>query len=381
MITETEKCFILLLKAALNREEVELPREVDFELLIELAARHHVLGVLAAPLQKLKSADDRLYRAAWQEQMESIRMDTLQRFELGAIETAMEQAQIPVMPLKGAIMKQLYPYTYMRTMTDLDILYRKEDEQRIIDTMQRMSYECEGKEEDNHLIFFKPPLTHIEFHSSLLPSECQYRFRDGDWEHTALVEGKSYVYRMNWTRYYEYLFLHLIQHFFAGGVGARFIMDIYVFNSRCAELIDRSPFEQDCVQLGILDFVKNMERLALVWFEKGTMDDTQQELSEFILEGGLYGSVEHREASSLNRAGGKKLKYFLKELFEPASYLRSIYPSLNKLSFLLPFYYVHRIPTRIIKSRGRAIRRLQAGKGLTKEQAKRQANLFKKVGI
>ena len=381
MIDSTEQYFISLLRAVLEGGTAEPPHDLNASKLFDLASRHHLLGTIAAPLEAQSTIDENLRIIARKAKFESIRNDTVFMFELNAIENAMEQAEIPILTLKGPVIKSLYPQSYQRSMSDLDFLYHKKDEKKIISVLTEAGYTCSGKEEGNHLLFSKPPVTQLEFHPSLLPWGLRHRFNDDDWAQASPKAGKRFIYEMSNERYYEYLYLHLLQHFLEGGVGARFIMDIHVFGSRMGDKIDRIEFEKDCAQMGILTFVHSMEMLEKVWFSGAELDATQQELTEFILEGGLYGKAEHRVAAKLSRAGGSRLAYFFRALFEPLDKLKTVYPSLNRASFLFPLYYFHRIPKRIMNGRGKARQRLASSRSLTAEQVRRQQNLFDKIGI
>lgn len=45
---------------------------------------------------------------------------------------ALEQAEIPFIPLKGSVLRQYYPEPWMRTSCDIDVLVHEEDLQRVV---------------------------------------------------------------------------------------------------------------------------------------------------------------------------------------------------------------------------------------------------------
>lgn len=381
MITASEKFFIALLAASLNETAAPSPQGVDAGVIYALATRHHLLGSIAVPLEKQSGAPQELRKLTRKAKYDSIRNDAVFMHELEAIEQAMEQAQVDMLTLKGPVIKALYPHSYLRSMSDLDILYHDSDERKVIEVMENLGYCCNGREAGNHLLFSKAPMTQVEFHPALLPRGTKHTYKDDDWAYTHPRSGHKHIFEMTPERYYEYMFLHLLQHLWAGGVGARFVMDVYVYSTVMAGKYDREKFQNDCRQMGIMTLVSNMESLAAAWFTGAELTKTQEELTQFILEGGLYGKTEHREASSVIRSGGSKLKHYWHIVFEPAAYIKELYPSLKRVPFLLPFYYFHRIPKRFFSRRNKAKARIQANKGLTREQIRRQQALFDKLEI
>ncbi|MDO4544264.1 MAG: nucleotidyltransferase family protein [Clostridia bacterium] len=381
MLTSTEKYFISLLRSVLTDSKAEVPADLNEFELVAVAQRQQLFGTIASAIEKQEGVSDIMKRSARQARYEAIALDMRLLAELQAIEEAMEQAEIPLMPLKGAVTKGLYPYSYFRTMSDLDILYHKEDEARIIEVMQKRGYTAESKkEEDNHLIFKKQPMIHVEYHTRLIHDGRKYDFLDDDWAHTHLKEGRSYIYEMSSERHYEHHLLHLLQHFLDGGVGARFIMDIYMYRNANVP-IDRARLQADCEKMGIWKFAKNAEHLAEVWFGNEKATELDEKLGQFIIEGGLYGTPAHRETTYLSKAGGSKARYYLRAVFEPKERIKGNYPVLQKAPFLLPFCYVHRILKRLLTRRRAFKTRLKASISIDSEQAARQRELFEEIGV
>ena len=78
-----------------------------------------------------------------------------------------------------------------------------------------------------------------------------------------------------------------------------------------------------------------------VWFGGETHSPISQKIEDYILKGGVYGTLENRVLVAQTRQGGK-LKYILSRLFMPYGALKNYYPILNKHKWLFPFMHVGR---------------------------------------
>ena len=56
--------------------------------------------------------------------------DAVQKYSIDEILDAFEKDKIDCVPLKGIYMKEFYPDSSLRTMSDLDIFYRQGDEEK-----------------------------------------------------------------------------------------------------------------------------------------------------------------------------------------------------------------------------------------------------------
>ena len=140
---------------------------------------------------------------------------------------------------------------------------------------------------------------------------------------------------------YIYNIAHLIQHFKLGGIGIRFIMDVYVYNRLCE--IDHQYIDRELEKLGIKAFVDNLVLLADGWFGGKHFPEekksTLNRLSKYIINGGTFGSNEN--ASALQTSNGK-LRYIINFCFPSYESMVSLYPWLEGKRYLLPFSWIHR---------------------------------------
>lgn len=144
---------------------------------------------------------------------------------------------------------------------------------------------------------------------------------------------------------YIFTMVHLAQHFKDGGVGIRFIMDIYVYTHKLE--LNRTYINEELKKLGLLEFAMNAEKLSMYWFSpKETVfadneKDLIEELGKFIMDNRTYGRSEHYKALALGKGG--KRGYFGRVVFPELKSMETAYPWLKGRSYLLPAAWAARI--------------------------------------
>ena len=142
-----------------DRERVQA---MDQEALFQLAKQHLLTGIIAFALESAGFGSERTTAAKGQ----AIRKVLLLTAEKDKILEQFEKAGIWYLPLKGSLLKDLYPAIGMRQMSDVDILIdagRLQDAKAI---MQELHYE-KFEEGGAHIEFQKKPLYNIELHKRL----------------------------------------------------------------------------------------------------------------------------------------------------------------------------------------------------------------------
>ena len=81
--------------------------------------------------------------------------------------------------------------------------------------------------------------------------------------------------------------------------------------------------------------------MSAVWFNNEEPDATTLDMENYILQGGVYGTLEQHLAMSQNKKGGK-FKHLMSRIFLTYKEMSIYYPSLKKYPILFPFYQVRR---------------------------------------
>lgn len=107
---------------------------------------------------------------------------------------SLEKSAISFLPLKGAILKHLYPKPYLRYFTDVDI-YVGEDFDKAEMLLLSLGYERLVNTDHNDVSYVKRPSVHIELHRELFPDDYSFEgYFDDPYKHTKLKDGFKYYH-------------------------------------------------------------------------------------------------------------------------------------------------------------------------------------------
>lgn len=339
---------ITLVRSALTGEALPLPEGFDLAACELLIHKHHIGSLLYTGAVNCKMDSNlpimqKLFAAT----CKYIQVDVNQRRQLNSVLKAFEENNIDHMPLKGTLLKQMYPSPEMRVMGDADVLIKVEQYEKIRPLMQELGFE-EKLESDHELIWTKPSL-YLELHKRIIPSynkDYAAYFGDG-WRLGRQCPGRPSRYEMSDEDQMLYLFTHFAKHYRGGGVGIRHLVDLYVYRKAKPQL-DEAYMAEELKKLQLDGFYRNICDTISVWFENGTHNEKTKLITDVLFDSGSFGSKENRMVADSTRdaaAGGAKKvrrKKLLHMLFPPCDVLSGRYPILEKLPILLPFMWVVR---------------------------------------
>ena len=90
---------------------------LDFDLLYDVAEKHMLAALVGLPLNRAGISSPQFQNAVALAQRKTVILDN----DMKNVTVALEAAGIWYMPLKGAVLKDLYPHFAMREMADTDI--------------------------------------------------------------------------------------------------------------------------------------------------------------------------------------------------------------------------------------------------------------------
>ena len=345
-IAKTEEVSLLqIIGSILNKRECESIKVEDWPLLISLAERHNVLQYLfiyanrLAPPEKPKEKIFAELKSAYtQELAKSVN----QMYAVEEMQTAFEKKEIYNMAIKGVCTKKRYSDEILRTMSDIDILFKAEQQKAIFDIMTPLGYidHREGRKNDT---YSQPPYIFVETHREMVAADSEFSdYYKNIWDRCKPKEGCVYTYEMTPEDEFIFNIIHLIEHFRHGGAGVRFIMDIFVYNSL---EMNRDYIDKEFEKLGVTEFYQNVSFLAESWFGDSPPELSSdkkkliEKLGSFIMEEGVFGSVER--SSNLAVDNGR-WSFLLKTCFPSYIDMCSMFPWLKGKPFLLPYSWALR---------------------------------------
>ena len=254
------------------------------------------------------------------------------------------------MPLKGSVIRDLFPLPYLREMSDLDILIPVEKLQQACQLCETMGYRTNSRVE-HHIELHKLPYMNIELHSGLIASFYEYyEYYKDPWT-KAYRYNNDYRYAMRNEDLYLYFLTHAAKHYFNSGTGIRSVIDIYVFNRAYRPSMDTRYIAQELKKLNLERFARQIEQLAQYWFAENRTkaSDDVKEMQSYVLSSATYGTKSNRDANQIRRymqkgksEDGAKTAMYLHMAFLPCDEMQLMFPILKKAPVLLPFCWIAR---------------------------------------
>ena len=121
--------------------------EDDLIRLYRLSKAHDLAHLVGDALIRNRLLSDGEVKAKFEKQMMTAvyRYERI-NYELNCLTEALNQAEMPFIPLKGSILRQYYPEPWMRTSCDIDILVREEDIDAATQAIEKkLGYEYESR--------------------------------------------------------------------------------------------------------------------------------------------------------------------------------------------------------------------------------------------
>lgn len=354
-VEKTGRYVIRLIRAALLDEQPdEKPFDISFEDVYAMARRHHVRNICFSSVKKLKEQPDKELMDLWKNYRDlSFMQGQIQLDAKDQIIAAFIENGIRCIPLKGCVLKEMYPSIDCREMADLDIFADRIHRAEIRDIMESLGFTCEkygGFKDDSYI---KPPYLHVEIHYALLSrmSAKQYKLTGSDSFlmdpfKSAECTNDSYVYRFTPENFYIYDFVHLAVHYSFAGIGIRHFTDLWVIKNKMN--LEMGDISQVLRQMGLEQFHNDVSRLLDCWYGNGTLDENLKMMEQYVFNSGAFGNFESKVSNRFKRLKNRNpdsennVGYFLYRLFPPKEIVENRYKFLEKRSWLLPVAWIHR---------------------------------------
>lgn len=263
-------------------------------------------------------------------------------FEFERLCAAFEEAEIPFIPLKGAVIRKHYPETWMRTSCDIDILVHEADLEKSVSVLADKCDFAYYKKGSHDVALITPGKIRVELHYNLIEnevSETSSAVLSRVWESANRCEGFRWQYEMSKEMFYFYHIAHMAKHFENGGCGIKPFADLWILDSIYGANSLKS--EELLAEGELLTFARAAQKLSKVWFGNEQADSLSVKMENFVLNGGSFGSQKNRIAVQQQKKGGKT-GYLFTRIFLPYNEIKYIYPVLQKHRWLTPIFEVLR---------------------------------------
>ncbi len=377
-IHSTQTCDLLyLLGCALHGVTPDANRVVGMDLgaLYQLSHMQSLTAMCYMGLAPALSTEQQKFPliAKWRQDKDlSIRKNLLLDTARAEITARMEAAGIWYIPLKGVLLKSMYPAEGMRQMSDNDILHdpaRRQDVQAI---MLTLGFElAPGTVHDTYQ---KLPIYNFEMHRGLF-TENQFpvmaQYYNAVLAHICSDEIAPCARALSDEDAYIYNTAHAFKHFSYGGTGLRFLIDCYVYLAAKGATMDRAYLDRELATLGLTEFEAMSRHLSAALFDApvtpailNALSEEDQKTLADCMQAGTYGNYDLYARNELHRMAGNqngrittatRLRYYWSRLWPSQELCQTRYPFFAKWRICKPFLMVFRLVRGLFK-RGRFIK-------------------------
>lgn len=303
------------------------------------------------------------------------------QYGLNEIRQLLNDEKIPFIPLKGAVLRNLYSQPWMRTSCDVDILIHETDLPKAVAALNRKGY-SQSDQTAHDISFIIGSNVHLELHHSLIEEKRIGRAEQlltHIWDYAKTVDDSS-EYVLDDEMFYYYHLAHMAKHLEGGGgCGIRPFLDLWILNHKFQE--NESKRIALLSEGGLDKFAATANELIDCWMGEKELSPLAKQLEEFVITGGVYGS---RENSIVIGRGKRKSKfrYLLNRIWMPYNRLIGEYPNLRGKRILQPLYEIRRW-FRLFKKDTfkRSREELKTSTTISKEQTKQTTQMLSDLGL
>lgn len=368
-MNENQQMLINLLSTAVNLNKTEIAKNenIDWNYIYEEAKVHQIHTIIYPLISELInecSPDEKLINT-WKKG--TLKMGALQAQNIEQVKYALDsfyRSGIKTVILKGLVLRELYPYPDLRTMSDADLLIHKEDLKKAKRILLDLGY-SEGDASSRHIEFCHKSHLTIELHWAINDnySKGARYFQSNLWDNVAPINFADIpVLSLNSEYQLIYLLLHLLEHTLYLGFGLRQLCDVALFIRSVEKTIDWDIFDNIVKQCKLDKFTKIIFSICEQFFtldipnmyipQNPSEAELIQVFTDIILSGDVFGKRNASNSYSgfildnlkLDKGAGFKSRFLhdLYQLFPSPEKLPLRYQYAKDHNMLLPAAWIHR---------------------------------------
>ncbi len=370
--------------------DVPVPDANDLEGFVSLVIRQELVVPVYAAVSKCLSKGVR------SESLHTLREVLRKRFYLDLMKAteqderidqvirALDEAGVDSMPLKGRVMRGIYPLRAMRSMCDFDILVRSFDKEKIDSAMKGIGYSADSFTGGKHEHYKGRSGPIVEVHRRLTEKAGHAEeWERKVWQRAKREDGSRFVYAMSPEDIYLFHLLHMEQDITHGALPMRAVCDLYRFALSFPDP-DEAYIEEELRRLDITGFARQMERFTAVCFKGAAMNEDAALLLDYYMREHMLGSPKRNALSRAALSDDKSpalglFKARVRSVFVPMSFMKEQFPELKKFPLLLPICQVKRLVRMMRRYRADSYRRNYDR--LTGDELEEMRDVLKAAGI
>ena len=389
-ISKCLKYSVQLLRNIVNGEAPDvILQENDLEELWRFSELHNISNLLYLPLKKNTDLQGLEVLALFEQSYyKNVIFATQQHQYLEQISEAFENKKIKYMPMKGSVLKHLYPDISLRTSCDIDIYIGDSDAEKAKNIMLTLGFDVGMFDNVDRIpdTYHIGNRFHVELHRKLMQDSSDFKGKivcDDIEDRLEKIVDRQYEYKMTDEDFYVFMIIHIAKHIKSGGIGVRAFFDVWLYLEKFGKVLNWKKIEESLVKADLSEFNKNVLALLNVWAGKEEVSAYVDAFQNYIANSGVLGTSGEEISEQLYNQGKVKGKfsYYCSIIFLPVIYMKQKYKILDKLPVLLPFCWIHRAVYTLC-FRFKSIRSVMHHfDGADVEGGKKTADLKKQLGL
>ena len=356
-----------LLNASIHNTvpKLDYSKNIEWDNLINEANAHSITGLLYPALKNIK--DNNISKEV---------IDKLKRYTFNAaigqsnhikrtadILSLFNENNIPVIVLKGLVVREYYPKPDLRTMCDSDVIIHKNDLEKVRKLLLEKGF-VEEEDAGHHIAFLNNSFN-LEVHWTLANESFrkgQECFQEKIWDDAMKIKvGGVDTLSLSLEDLALHLCAHMASHMAISGFGVRQLADLVLLVEHKGNEIDWSEFNDKAKKSGLTQFSTGMFKVCNYLFGMEIPKElnikysrNDEEIIKLVVNdiftGGVYGQ---RDLSFSFRAQVgydidddstfSMLKRYIQVILPPISKLSDRYAYAKKYKILLPAAWIHHI--------------------------------------
>ena len=372
-MNNAQKQFIDILSAGIRGKSADKVYDnVEWDEVIDLADKHKVEGIIYLALRKSKLISNiGEEKISLLKQKAAITGITQSRHisGLSTVLNKINERNIPVIVLKGLVVREFYPQPDQRSMNDADILVHEGDVEKVKQLLIDMGYVyLEDHKASHHIALVHHKYPFIELHWNLFKrdgfsNELEH-YERLIWRRAIKVNvGEAEVLSLSYEDLALHLCMHMAAHLVATGFGVRQLCDFVLLVEHKGDEIDWNSFIMKARMYGFEKFSEIMFLLCNKLFNMEVPKEINikvvnnkkyvSALLNEIFEAGVHGKKEMANQFATQVAFNFQDKDSNATLGAINRYFRFIFPKIDdmsvkysyakKVKILAPIAWIHHL--------------------------------------
>ena len=372
-MNNAQKQFVDILSAGIRGKLADKVYDnVEWDEVIDLADKHKVEGIIYLALRKSKLISNiGEEKISLLKQKAAITGITQSRHisGLSTVLNKINERNIPVIVLKGLVVREFYPQPDQRSMNDADILVHEGDVEKVKQLLIDMGYVyLEDHKASHHIALVHHKYPFIELHWNLFKrdgfsNELEH-YERLIWKRAIKVNvGEAEVLSLSYEDLALHLCMHMAAHLVATGFGVRQLCDFVLLVEHKGDEIDWNSFIMKARMYGFEKFSEIMFLLCNKLFNMEVPKEINikvvnnkkyvSALLNEIFEAGVHGKKEmanqfatqvafNFEEKDSNATLGAINRYF-RFIFPKIDDMSDKYSYAKKVKILTPIAWIHHL--------------------------------------